>query len=214
MNATDMHKRGALFVFEGPDGVGKTTISHAFSEHLNSTGVICDYFSFPGKIRGTLGKYIYDIHHNMNGIELEAIDPTSLQLLHVAAHIDLIETRIKPSLNRGRCVVLDRFWWSTLVYGILSEANKRSLQTMIKLESLHWDEICPSIVFLISRKEPIDEDLTVQWKRLAEEYNKLAISEESNYTVRHIKNEQTAADALMDIIQHANFELNAAQREK
>jgi thymidylate kinase len=79
---------GKLFVFEGPDGVGKTTLSKAFSDHLNATGIQCDYLSFPGRETGSLGRHIYELHHDPDRFGIRAVDPASLQLLHIAAHID------------------------------------------------------------------------------------------------------------------------------
>src|SRR6266496_2497692 len=54
---------GKLFVFEGPDGVGKTTLSSALNDHLNATGIQCDYLSFPGRETGSLGRHVYEQQH-------------------------------------------------------------------------------------------------------------------------------------------------------
>jgi thymidylate kinase len=35
-----MLKRGQLYVFEGPDGVGKSTLSKGIADRLNATGII------------------------------------------------------------------------------------------------------------------------------------------------------------------------------
>lgn len=96
---------GKLFVFEGPDGVGKTTLSKTFSDYLNATGIQCDYLSFPGRETGSLGRHIYELHHDPNRFGIKAVDPASLQLLHIAAHIDLIGQCILPKLAAGRYVV-------------------------------------------------------------------------------------------------------------
>src|SRR5439155_12811025 len=106
----------------------------ALAGRLSANGFLCEWVSFPGREIGTLGKLVYEIHHDAAKAGVKAIDPTSLQLLHIAAHIDAIEARILPALKQGRHVVLDRFWWSTLVYGIVNGANKRSLKAMIEVE--------------------------------------------------------------------------------
>ena len=49
-----MSKRGKLFVLEGPDGVGKSTLAYTLTEHLNARGIPCDHFAFPGREAGTL----------------------------------------------------------------------------------------------------------------------------------------------------------------
>src|SRR5207249_4525469 len=114
-----MRPIGKLIVFEGPDGSGKTTLSRLFADRARELGVPCDWFAFPGREGGTLGKHVYEIHHNLQTVGVKAINPASLQLLHIAAHIDALEGRILPALKQGRHIVLDRFWWSTLVYGVV-----------------------------------------------------------------------------------------------
>ena len=133
-----MKEKGRLYVFEGLDGSGKTTLAHALADCLNSAGFECDYFAFPGREDGTLGKLVYELHHNSTELGIKSIKSTSLQLLHIAAHIDAIESRILPVLNKGRYVILDRFWWSTWVHGVVGGVNQRLLQVMINLECVHW----------------------------------------------------------------------------
>ena len=110
-----MSKRGKLFVLEGPDGVGKSTLAHTLTEYLNAKGIPCDYFAFPGREAGTLGRHIYDFHHNPIQFGVKLVNPASVQVLHIAAHLDTIERNILPTLEKGRSIVLDRFWWSTWV---------------------------------------------------------------------------------------------------
>ena len=82
-----------------------------------------------------------------------SVHPVSLQLLHIAAHVDAIENRILPTLRKGIDIVLDRYWWSTWVYGVISGGNVVSLKAMIELEQLHWGGVLPTIVFLVVRKQ-------------------------------------------------------------
>src|SRR5689334_19509969 len=138
-----MTETAKLFVFEGPDGCGKTALSRAFAGRLRAVGLEAEWVSFPGREVGTLGKRVYEIHHETSGTAVRPINPTSLQLLHIAAHIDAIETRIIPALKQGRHVVLDRFWWSTFVYGTVNGVHQRSLRRMINIERLHWSGIRP-----------------------------------------------------------------------
>src|SRR5205807_4875972 len=102
-----MPERGELYVFEGPDNSGKTTLSLGLVEYLRSKGTACDSYAFPGCESGTLGEFVYRLHHDSQSIGIQSVTPTSLQLLHVAAHIDAIESRILPQLESGRSVVLD-----------------------------------------------------------------------------------------------------------
>ncbi len=195
-----MSTPGKLFVFEGPNGVGKTTLAHALVKHLLATGVPCNYHSFPGSEEKTLGRSVYELHHQACAGVI-SINPTSLQLLHVAAHIDAIEARIRPALSGGKCVVLDRFWWSTWVYGIVNGANPRTLAAIIETERVHWDGIAPKAIFHISRTEPIDERPTPFWLQLSNAYDKLSQQETSKYAVHHILNESTVSDAIAHVVQ-------------
>lgn len=204
-------ERGHLFIFEGPNGIGKTTLASAFASHLNSSNISCEYFSFPGTIPNTLGKHIYEIHKNPGFAGIESINPTSLQLLHIAAHIDMIESRILPILKSGRSVVLDRYWWSTWTYGVALGCNLLSIENMIKIEQTHWANISPTMVFLLCRKSPIDEECTPFWKVLVEEYEKLANREQAFYPIQQIYNEKSINESLLNIKQKVSHFLNECE---
>ena len=118
---------GRLIVFEGPDGVGKSTLAQALTNRLMAMGLSCEHLSFPGKEEGTIGSLVYDVHHRPAGYGIGAITAASLQALHIAAHLDAIEQRIVPALNEGRWVILDRFWWSTWAYGCAAGVDKATL---------------------------------------------------------------------------------------
>src|ERR1035437_6266990 len=111
-----MRTRGRLIVFEGPDEVGKTTLAEAAIAALREQGEKVLSAAFPGNIPGTLGEFIYRLHHAPRDFGVQQIGPESLQMLHIAAHLDAIDRIIMPALNAGTSVILDRFWWSTLIY--------------------------------------------------------------------------------------------------
>ena len=127
MHGNRMSRPPRLFVFEGPDGIGKTTLSQRFAEELTLTGEECVWTSFPGREPGTLGRLVYNLHHDPSKHSVERIDPTSVQMLHIAAHFDAIGRVILPTIKSGRSVVMDRFWWSTWVYGVINGADQESL---------------------------------------------------------------------------------------
>jgi dTMP kinase len=184
-----MNNAGKLYVFEGPDGVGKSTLADWFAEHLRESGSRCILLSFPGKEKGTLGKHVYELHHDLARFEIHTLAPASLQLLHVAAHIDAIENRIKPLLGEGTTVVLDRFWWSTFVYGLVGGASRAVLDRMVALERAVWDPVQPDELFLITRSEPLRAEPPELWTRWREEYLRLSDVEQRNHPVVVVPNE-------------------------
>lgn len=99
---------GKLFVFEGPDGVGKSTISKEVTEYFNSNYNNFILLTFPGKEDGTLGKVVYDLHHQSSSLGVNKITNSSKQLLHIAAHIDAIEQIILPQIKANRNIILGR----------------------------------------------------------------------------------------------------------
>jgi dTMP kinase len=183
-------KPGKLFIFEGPDGVGKTTITKHLEAYLNRHTYVCDLISFPGREFGTIGNLIYDVHHEPLKYGIETVTSTSKQVLHIAAHLDAIERRILPLLNSGRHVILDRFWWSTWVYGRTSNISHDVLEKMIELERFCWKGVKPSIAFLLHRNAPLEREVDFSnWKQLSKEYDLLASMESNDYSTVKIENE-------------------------
>ena len=145
---------GQLLIFEGPDGTGKTTLSVRLVEWFASRGQSARPVSFPGQMKGSLGELVYNLHHYPGKYGLHGVDPTARQLLHVAAHIDALHKTIIPALECGEIVVMDRFWWSTVVYGKAAGIDSDSLRLMIELELCHWLHYRPTAVFLLERSKP------------------------------------------------------------
>jgi thymidylate kinase len=210
-----MSQTGKLFVFEGPDGSGKTSLSRAFAERLNAGDMKCEWFSFPGREPGTLGHHVYHLHHCARDAGIKKINPASLQLLHVAAHIDSIESRIIPAIKNGKCVVLDRFWWSTFVYGILAGVNTDSLRAMINLERMYWGKIRPERVFLLDRKVQAETEPRLEDGLLAKEYARLTGQEARKYPVSVLANDGALDDTLSKIIRLSGLarKLSVAKRQ-
>lgn len=116
----DIQQLPRFVVFEGVDGSGKTTLARALAQHYRSIAPGENLYanSFPGSVPGTLGEWVYRLHHNkaVDAPSPGSIAPPALQLLHVAAHVDAILTHIAPTLTGKGCVILDRYWWSTYSY--------------------------------------------------------------------------------------------------
>jgi thymidylate kinase len=184
-----MKKRGSLIVFEGPDGVGKSFLSVRTLDHLRLRGKRCQLQSFPGKEEHSLGMLVYQLHHEPQKYDVSQLTMTSRQALHVAAHIDIIESRILPALDDGIDVILDRYWWSTFVYGIVSGIPEFKIDSLINAELTFWAGTRPSILFLVSRKEPLRSEPLDLWPRWKAEYYRLAERESTHYKILEIVND-------------------------
>ena len=178
---------GKLIVLEGPDGVGKSTLSRALTERLQALGAPCVAMAFPGNEEKSLGRLVYDVHHDPRAFGLRDLTPASLQTLHVAAHLDALERFIIPNLRAGRWVVLDRSWWSTWVYAKVAGIGADTLTALIHLELLHWDDLRPHIVFVIDRADQSGQ--SPDHTELQVEYENLMRRERLKYPVKWIKND-------------------------
>ncbi|MFN8557581.1 MAG: hypothetical protein U0531_09620 [Dehalococcoidia bacterium] len=90
-----------MLVFEGPDGVGKSTISAAVTTQLQAAGEPAGSARLPGRGPGTLGHLVYEIHHDRARFGMEDITAASLQTLHIAAHFGCNRAGHRPRFARG-----------------------------------------------------------------------------------------------------------------
>ncbi len=192
---------GQLFIFEGPDGAGKTTLSLQLVEWLTSQGHHARYVSFPGRIEGSLGELVYNLHHYPERYGLHGINPAAKQLLHVAAHIDALHSTIIPALESGEIVVMDRFWWSTIAYGKVSGMDSKSLRLMIDLELIHWSHYRPTAIFLLVRSTPARMEHSSAVHNLLEDaYTEIETTEKDKYAIHRVSTARTIEESFDDIL--------------
>jgi dTMP kinase len=210
MRPRPIDRGGQFIVFEGIDGVGKTTLTKRLLAELRRTGVACDSASFPGREPGTLAAHVYRLYHRPSRFGVRAIDHSALQLLLTAAHVETIQSKILPSLKAGRTVILDRFWWSTWVYGRASGVPKRLLASLLEIEDLAWAGLLPTRVFLVTRShqiEPRHGSGTDQSRRLSSLYRSLARREGRRrmYPVSVVTNDGSVDQAMQRILARLDF---------
>jgi thymidylate kinase len=181
---------GKLIVFEGVDGIGKSALSKEVTRRLVNTDVAIASLAFPGNDPGTLGSLIYQIHHDPESFRVSAISALALQTLHVAAHLDAIETKIIPLIDAGTWIILDRYWWSTWVYGIERRIDPVYLQPVIEAELARWGPLKPDLIFMVDRSEAVRAEHDAEtFLRLRMAYKELAERERECYRVVSINNE-------------------------
>jgi dTMP kinase len=104
--------RGRLVVFEGGEGAGKTTQLRRLADRLAAEGTRHRTFREPG---GTpVGDRIREILLHHEG----PLAPAAEAALFVASRAQLVATEVRPALERGEHVLLDRFLLSTYAYQI------------------------------------------------------------------------------------------------
>ena len=191
-----------LIIFEGLDGVGKTTLAYALVEKLRESSISCEYVTFHDEKERTLGRILPELYKDPDGFGLEGASPASIQALHVASHLDVIERRILPALNDSRWVVLDRSWWSAWAYGTVDQVDEELLEAIIGVEILKWGHISPLAVFVLERKTTdIDSQKGIE---LQEAYAELIARERGKYPVVVINNDSSVDETigkLLDVIQ-------------
>ena len=196
--------QGHLLVLEGPDGVGKSSTVRGVAERLRSLAIRHSVLAFPGREPSTLGKLVYEIHHDPKCFGIEGMAEAAKQALHIAAHLDAIERRIGPLLNEGEHVLLDRFWWSTWVYGVIGGVSMNVLEALIEAERIQWGSIQPSLVVLLDRDGPIERDEDMNgWRRIRAEYLTLASKEKDRYPVEVVQNTGIAEQTVTRVVELA-----------
>ncbi len=197
-------------VFEGVDGSGKTSLFRRLERYykffIKETPLFAD--SFPGSLPGTLGEWVYRFHHTKttDGLHPKNIAPPALQLLHVAAHVDAILTRITPIMTVDGYIILDRYWWSTYAY---SRDNLTVDETwsLVSFERMLWDKLPQPIIIYITRQaslKPGELD-PIKHERLNAYYKEvLATEKDAGIRVHELSNNdslENAWEALLDILQ-------------
>lgn len=104
--------RGALIVFEGVDGAGKSTQVRRLGEQLRTAGIACTVVREPG------GTPLGDVIRGLLLDPAQHLDARTEALLFMASRAQLVRDVIAPALDHGGFVLSDRFFLSTYAYQI------------------------------------------------------------------------------------------------
>ena len=99
-----------LIVFEGPEGAGKSTQLRLLADWLAQRGHDVVAVREPG------GTIVGDEIRRILLDPTSDIMPRSEALLFMASRAQLVESEIRPALDRGSIVLVDRFFLSTYAY--------------------------------------------------------------------------------------------------
>ncbi|KAL7720941.1 Thymidylate kinase [Entamoeba marina] len=108
-------ERGILVVLEGIDQSGKSSATKSTCELLNKNNIKCELQQFPDRQTPT-GKLINDF---LRGVNL----PQEVVHLLYSANRWEVAKQIIDKLNKGICVVCDRYAYSGIVYSIANGLN-------------------------------------------------------------------------------------------
>lgn len=161
-----MIRRGALVLFEGIDGTGKSTQARALVRALRRRGVPASSFREP--TRGTHGRAIRALAARGEG----ACTPEEELRLFVADRREDVERNLKPALAKGRVVVLDRYYFSTIAYQGAKGVDREEIRR------LHRFAVRPDLTFILDL--PAGEGLA----RIAARRRKDPLFEREDYLAR------------------------------
>lgn len=102
--------RGRLVVFEGAEGVGKTTQLRLLAAHLTRQGIAHLGVREPGQtaVGNEIRRLLLD--------PASDLAPRAEALLFMASRAQLVERDVRPALEKGEVVLADRFFLSTYAY--------------------------------------------------------------------------------------------------
>ena len=99
-----------LITIEGLDGAGKTTLAQELVRVLRERGRAAELLREPG------GVELSELIRTLVKDPALAVDPRAEALLYAAARAQLVAERVRPLLDAGTTVLLDRFVDSSLAY--------------------------------------------------------------------------------------------------
>jgi len=102
--------RGKLIVVEGSDGSGKTSLIERLQGWLLVNGNEVEVFREPGST--PIGEAVRTLIKDPNS----TISVTTQTELLWLSRARLLEEIVQPKLSAGVNIILDRYWFSTLVY--------------------------------------------------------------------------------------------------
>lgn len=158
--------RGLLIVLEGIDGSGKTTQARALLRRLRRRGREAVFLREPS--RGTWGREIRRM-----AARADSLTPEEELDLFVKDRRENVERNIRPALEAGTIVVLDRYYFSTIAYQGAKGIDIRRIRRMNEAFA-----VPPDLVIIL------DVDATSGLARIGGRKTRDELFEREDYLVR------------------------------
>lgn len=131
-----------FFVFDGVDGAGKSTQLNLFVEWLRSNG--CDVVTCKDPGSTGLGEKLREVLLGEHDIP---IDIRAEMMMFTTARTQLVQQIVKPALDSGKTVVLDRYILSTVVYQ--GHAGNLAPDDIWTVNSIATENVMPDVTFVL-----------------------------------------------------------------
>lgn len=211
-----MKKRGLIISFEGIDGCGKTTQAKLFYSRFKRNGMKVILLNEPG------GTYAGDRIRKLLLDKKSEISPLCELFLYLASRAQLIAEVIRPHVENGTTVILDRYVDSTIAY----QGWGRGLSVPF-IEHMHRAfalDVTPDITFLIDdtadnlacvlgrkNRDRIERESVEFHKRVRDGY--LWIAKRNRHRMRVIKR-KTISGTQAEIIKEWESFINESGRKQ
>src|SRR5947199_4405466 len=136
-------RRLPFITFEGTEGSGKSTQVQRLAARLERSGVPHLVTREPGgtPIGETIRELLQFASHN------SSMTPETELLLFEASRSQLAREIIRPALERGMCVIADRFFDSTTVYQ--GAARKLDREMIDRFNAFAVADCVPDVTFVL-----------------------------------------------------------------
>lgn len=134
--------KGLVIALEGQDGTGKSTVIDAITGYFDEMGI--DYINAREPGSTDIGEKIRDILADKANKDM---DYHTEALLFAASRSELYDKVIKPNVEKGTSVILDRFLLSSLAYqGIVRGLG---VDEVMKINDFFLDGFRPDLTILM-----------------------------------------------------------------
>jgi dTMP kinase len=174
-----------FITFEGSEGSGKSTQVQRLAARLERSGVQYLVTREPGgtPIGESIRELLQFASHN------SGMTPETELLLFEASRSQLVREIIKPALERGLCVIADRFFDSTIAYQ--GAARQLVRETVERLNAFAVGDCIPDVTFILDidatsarsrmqesrRQDRMEQEPEEFYERVREAYRELAAHE-------------------------------------